>query len=85
MPKIHDLKILPMYFDAVAKGYKTFEVRYNDRDYFPSDLLLLREWSNGEYTGRRVMVKITYILSGFEALKDGWVILGIKRVKGGAK
>ena len=78
MPKIHDLKILPAYFDDVAKGRKTFELRFDDRGYFKGDLLLLREWTNGTYTGRR-------ILKGFDGLKDGWVILSIKRVKGGLK
>ena len=34
MPKIHDLKILPAYFDDVAKGRKTFELRFDDRGYF---------------------------------------------------
>lgn len=56
MPKIHDLKILPAYFDDVAKGRKTFELRFDDRGYFEGDLLLLREWENGAYTGRRVVV-----------------------------
>ena len=85
MPKIHDLKILTAYFDDVAKGRKTFELRFDDRGYFKGDLLLLREWTNGTYTGRRVVVKVTYILKGFDGLKDGWVILSIKRVKGGLK
>ena len=85
MPKIHDLKILPAYFDNVAKGRKTIELRFDDRGYFEGDLLLLREWENGAYTGRRVVVKVTYILKGFDGLKDGWVILSIKRVKGGLK
>lgn len=85
MPKIHDLKILPAYFDDVAKSRKTFELRFDDRGCFEGDLLLLREWENGIYTGRRVVVKVTYILKGFDGLKDGWVILSIKRVKGGLK
>lgn len=85
MPKIHDLKILPAYFDDVAKGRKAFELRFDDRGYFEGDLLLLCEWENGAYTGRRVVVKVTYILKGFDGLKDGWVILSIKRVKGGLK
>lgn len=85
MPKIHDLKILPAYFDDVTKGRKTFELRFDDRGYFEGDLLLLREWENGAYTGRRVVIKITYILKGFDGLKDGWAVLGIKRIKGGLK
>ena len=44
MPKIHDLKILPAYFDDVAKGRKTFELRFDDRGYFEGASLVLPEW-----------------------------------------
>ena len=40
MPKIHDLKILPTYFDDVAKGRKTFELRFDDRGYFEGVFVL---------------------------------------------
>jgi hypothetical protein len=29
----HELKILPVYFEAVANGRKQFEIRKNDRDF----------------------------------------------------
>lgn len=82
MAKIHDLKILPLYFEHVKKGEKTFELRFDDRDYCAGDILLLREWSNGKYTGRSLTVKITYLLKGFDGLKDGWVVLSIKKIGG---
>ena len=33
MAQIHDLKILPEYYDAVDKGVKTYELRFDDRNY----------------------------------------------------
>lgn len=32
-PTIHELKILPEYFEAVVSGDKRFEIRKNDRNY----------------------------------------------------
>ena len=44
----HELKILPMYFQAVWDGDKTFEVRKNDRGYKPNGVALCFGWnSNG--------------------------------------
>lgn len=40
----HDLKTWPEYFCPVKHGLKTFEVRYNDRDYKEGDRLYLREF-----------------------------------------
>lgn len=75
---IHDLKILPEYFEAVLKGVKTFELRKNDRNFKTEDMLKLREYSNGEYTGREVLKRVTYILEGGSyGLEEGYVILAI--------
>lgn len=58
----HELKILPQYFEAAWDGRKTFELRKNDRDYKVGDYLVLREYSDGNYTGSFLRVVITYIL-----------------------
>ena len=77
--KIHDLKILPRYFDLVKRGIKNFEVRKNDRDFEVGDMLELLEWDDKEhkYTGRNERRKIIYILNDIDYCKEGYVILGL--------
>ncbi|NUK29499.1 DUF3850 domain-containing protein [Parageobacillus sp. VR-IP] len=59
----HLLKIWPEYFEAVRSGKKTFEIRKNDRGFQVNDLLLLQEYNpkTQEYTGRELLVEVTYI------------------------
>ncbi|HHS9776162.1 TPA: DUF3850 domain-containing protein [Raoultella ornithinolytica] len=61
MSVIHSLKIGPLFFNAVANGEKKAEVRKNDRDFKCGNFLLLREW-DGEYSGNKLVVKVTHIL-----------------------
>lgn len=80
---IHELKILPKYFQAVWNGIKTFELRKADRDYRRGDILILQEWDGEKYTGSAICVKVTYILQNAEnyGLKDGYVIMGIRHLE----
>nr|DAM82127.1 MAG TPA: activating signal cointegrator [Caudoviricetes sp.] len=82
MAKIIEIKIAPEHFADVKRGVKKAELRYNDRNYEVGDLLVLREYAGGEYTGRRYCVTITHILQncGF-GLLDGWAMLSIKPFK----
>lgn len=41
----HHLRTWPVYFERVADGSKTFEVRKDDRGYQTGDVLVLHEWS----------------------------------------
>ena len=77
--KIHDLKIDPEYFNDVITGEKRFEVRKNDRDYKKGDLLNLQEYDREkkEYTGRKTLIPVRYILDNQEYLREGYVILGL--------
>lgn len=76
---IEELKILPIYFEEVVNGNKTFELRKNDRDYKVGLKLVLREFENNTFTGRIITKTVTYILKGGQyGLDKDYVILGIK-------
>lgn len=78
-PKVHELKILPEFFDQQLEGIKRFEVRHNDRDYQVGDVLILNEWDGLKYTGRCITVEVTSMLTAeqFDGIIDPmFVILG---------
>lgn len=80
--RFHDLKISCDYFDDVRRGYKTFEVRYNDRKFKVGDVLLLREVNKkGIYTKRELLCEVSYLLDDEKYCKDGYVVLGISGVR----
>ena len=76
--KHHDLKILPEYFNAILRGEKTFEIRFNDRDFRVHDLLRLKEYSEGKYTGREITAEVTYLIDDINYCKEGYVVMSIK-------
>lgn len=81
----HELKILPLFFDAVARGEKTFELRKNDRGFRVGDRLVLKEWNGKDYTGNEVTRVVNYILYDWgHGLQDGWCIMNLKNEQDGA-
>ncbi len=78
------LKTDPEVFAAVLCGAKTYEIRFNDRNFQVGDSLLLREttFSGAEmkagkprdYTGREISKTVSHVLSGYGLMPD-WVIL----------
>ena len=77
---VHGLKIAPKYFEKVVSKEKSFEVRYNDRNFQVGDILKLMEYTEGSYTGCSVYVKVTYILHDFEGLQSNYVVLSIELI-----
>lgn len=76
----HYLKIKPEYYQAIERGEKTFEVRFNDRDYKKYDVLHLQEWCGGEYTGREIIADVSYLLDDPDYCKEGFVIMGLTNI-----
>lgn len=78
---IHELKILPEFFEAVTSGRKQFEIRKNDRDFKVGDQLILKEYDiwESKFTGNSYKAEITYITD--YAQQDRYVVLGIRGVE----
>lgn len=78
---VHELKTLPIYYQAVEKGLKTFEIRRNDRNYKCGDLLILKEYDKGNgYTGKEITVKVLYVLSEQPFVPLEYVCMSIMEV-----
>jgi hypothetical protein len=76
----HEIKCRTEYFKAIRMGYKTFEIRKNDRDYKLGDKLLLKEWDNvnQKYTNMEQEVDVIYILYGGQfGIEEGYVVMSI--------
>ena len=77
---IHELKILPVYFEAVLSGDKPFEIRDNsDRGFQKGDTVTLIECVNGSITtatGRKVTREITYVTNYGQTHE--MVVIGLK-------
>jgi hypothetical protein len=81
----HEIKSQPPFFQDVLDGRKTFEIRFDDRNYCEGDRLLMREYtvsgwaSIGRYTGRRMECVVGYITNF--AQKPGCIVFGVHSVK----
>ena len=87
----HQLKTWPQYWDAVASGDKTFEVRRDDRGFQKGDvveLLRCRHTMMGTYEvalspvthqpAHVLRKRITYVLTGGQfGIEPGFVVLGL--------
>ena len=76
--KVHDIRLAAMYFEDVAKGKKTFELRKNDRDYKVEDILEMMEFKDGKNTGRIIRAEVIYLLENYTGLSEDYCIMGIK-------
>lgn len=79
--KVHQIRLAKSYFDDVANGIKTFELRKNDREYKKGDILEMMEFADGKNTGRMVRVLVTYILEDYTGIEDGYCIMATKLMK----
>jgi len=83
MIKIHNLKILEEFADAVYDGEKNFEIRENDRGYQKGDLVefkvIDKQGKEVDHCLNELQYKITYVLNGW-GLKNNYVVFGIKEV-----
>lgn len=75
--KQHEIKIAASYYEDVASGKKSFELRKNDRGYKEGDSLKMLEFKDGKHTGHTIDADIIYMLEDYTGLAEGYCILGI--------
>ena len=78
---MHELKIWPENYAAVASGTKRYEVRKADRPFKAGDHVELREWDPDylEYTGRSMTFRITHVTEPGEwGLPEDLCVFGIQ-------
>ena len=77
MSKVIKKKILPKYFTDVASGRKQFELRADEDNVQPGDLLILQEF-NGKFTEAEIQKVVRYVLRDVPeyGLKEGYCIIG---------
>ena len=81
---LHKLKIKEDYANSIYCGDKTFEIRYNDRNYQKGDFIKFNVverngWLSMQHDIEKMTFEITNVHSGF-GMADGYVVLAIKRV-----
>lgn len=84
MSTTHEIKCIFPYFSDVWLVRKNFEIRNNDRNYQAGDFVLIKEFDKNTacYTGRSVLVIITYILKDFpQGLKDNYIVFSFHPLK----
>lgn len=77
----HELKTLNKFFELSWNRKKTYEIRYNDRNFKVEDKIKLREINeSGIYTGRVIEASILDIFSDPEYVKEDFVILQLYNI-----
>ena len=81
--RLHKLKTWMPQFQHVVDELKLFDYRPDDRGFRVGDNILLEEWNQSKsiYTGRSVMVTITYKVANKFGIPNGYCILGIKKTQ----
>lgn len=88
---VHHLKCWPQFFEEIASGRKKHDLRRaDDRNFQVGDMLILEEYNPKKeaFTGRTLMVEVTYITSADlpcalskDALHPNFCILSIQLCK----
>lgn len=81
----HHLRTWTSVYPDIECGVKSFEIRYDDRNFAVGDILVLEEWDSQvqEYTGRVCCREVTYILrdvGGYFGLQQGYIAMALKEI-----
>ena len=73
-------KVLPEYYKGIRTHKKMFEIRKDEDDIKPGDILVLREWNGEKYTGGRTRREVTAVLRDCPeyGLMEGYCLLSLQ-------
>lgn len=73
-------KVLPEYYKGIRTHKKMFELRKDEDNIKPGDILVLREWDGEKYTGSKTRREVTAVLRDCPeyGLMDGYCILSLQ-------
>lgn len=77
---IHELKTWSDAFEPTRAGYKTAEIRLDDRNFQVGDELILREYcpKTKTYSGRSITVLVRHRMEGRKfGLSENYVLMSI--------
>lgn len=77
LPINHELKTDWEWFSAVLSGYKTAELRRNDRDFRRGDTLTLVS-ANSDGVPRRLDLSVTHVLTNYPGLEPGYAMVSFR-------
>ena len=80
--KTHELKTVQPHFNNILLGWKTFEIRKNDRDFKNGDTVILKEYDaqNNFFSGRKVTAEIENVITDFPGLEPGYCIFSLLNI-----
>lgn len=92
----HELKCHDVYFDAIERGEKTFEIRRDDRGFQKGDFVTLVRYVKGAFSAyeidcdystgkprKTLTFRIGWILTGGQfGLEPGYVAFSLKKIDG---
>lgn len=74
----HNLKLAEAWWDDVAANRKPFEIRFNDRNYQPSDVVTFQKWKVKESryaAGSTITRTIDRVYHNLPGVEPGYVAL----------
>lgn len=69
-----ELKTVNPFFSDIWNKKKTFEIRFNDRDFKVGQEVVLLEYPTDK--PRKILIKIDYIVADFAGLTPGYICFG---------
>lgn len=72
----HDIKVEMSSFQRIIDGEIDFDIREKDTSLKAEDIVLMREWDGTNFTGRKAVREILYIVKDEPGLMPGYVIVG---------